>query len=258
MTMAPFFQSLSQVAVVALALISNAQAAPPPTDAARQLDDRAGKVPLRLMPLGASITAGLRSSTGNGYRQDLRALLVKDGHPIDMVGSRKSGTMKDNDNEGWSGFRIGQVEAKARASVPGLLPNLFCVNAGTNDCAQGFDVGGAGARMGDMLEYLWRASPESTVVLSTLLLNLNATREACGLRVNEQIRKLAADKAAAGRRVVLVDMHAADGPQRGDMADDTHPGDGGYRKMADIWHRGIREAEAKGFLKPPHKKPSSP
>ncbi|OAQ81928.1 carbohydrate esterase family 3 protein [Purpureocillium lilacinum] len=227
------------------------QAAPPAADA--RLDSRAGKVPLRLMPLGASITAGLHSSTGNGYRKDLRELLVKDGYPINMVGSRKSGTMKDNDNEGWSGFRIDQVEGKARASVPGIKPNLFCVNAGTNDCAQNSDIAGAGKRMGDMLEYLWSASPGSTVVLSTLLINLNTTREACGVRVNEQIKKLADDKAAAGKRIVFVDMHAADGPQKGDMADDTHPGDVGYGKVAKIWHRGILEADKKGFLHAPQK-----
>jgi len=107
--------------------------------------------------------------------------------------------------------------------------------------------------MGDMLEYLWSASPGSTVVLSTLLINLNTTREACGVRVNEQIKKLADEKAAAGKRIVFVDMHAADGPQKGDMADDTHPGDVGYGKMAKIWHRGILEADKKGFLHAPQK-----
>ncbi|KAJ6445943.1 carbohydrate esterase family 3 protein [Purpureocillium lavendulum] len=247
--MAPFVQSLSQAAVVALALISNVQASP----AAARHDSRADKVPLRLMPLGASITAGDHSSTGNGYRKDLRELLVKDGHPINMVGSRKSGSMVDNDNEGWSGFRIGQVEGKARASVPGIKPNLFTINAGTNDCAQGYDIDGAGARMGGMLDYLWGASPGSTVILSTLLLNLNATKEACVERVNEQFKTLAKDKATAGKRIVLVDMHASDGPQKGDMADDTHPNDVGYGKMANIWHRGIRQAEDKGFLQPPNK-----
>lgn len=203
------------------------------------------------MPLGASITYGYLSSDGNGYRNDLREMLVGDGYTADMVGSRKAGSMKDNDNEGWPGFRIGQVEGKAKLSVPGLKPNLFTVNAGTNDCAQNFDLDHAGKRMGDMLEYLWGASPGSTVILSTLLLNLKDTTEARVLRVNQQFRDLAKQKAAEKKRIVLVEMHGPDGPQKGDMADDTHPNDAGYNKMAKIWHRGIQEAASKGFLHAP-------
>ena len=184
------------------------------------------------MPLGASITYGTRSSDGNGYRKDLREMLVADGYAVDMVGSRKAGTMKDNDNEGWPGLRIEQVEGKAKLSVPGLKPNLFTVNAGTNDCAQNFDIANAGHRMDQLLEYLWKTSPGSTVILSTLLLNLDNATEARVLRVNKQIRDLAKQKTAEKKRIVLVDMHGSDGPQKGDIVDGTHPNDVGYNKMA--------------------------
>lgn len=56
----------------------------------------ADKVLVRAMPLGASITYGYKSTDGNGYRKDLRDKLRKAGYPVNMVGSRKSGTMKDN------------------------------------------------------------------------------------------------------------------------------------------------------------------
>ncbi|KND86328.1 hypothetical protein TOPH_09040 [Tolypocladium ophioglossoides CBS 100239] len=249
--MASFFQSLSRVAVVGLALLSNVQASP-----ASWLDSHHGslagaKASLRLMPLGASITYGYLSSDGNGYRNDLRQILVSDGYTVDMVGSRKAGSMKNNDNEGWPGLRIEQVEAKAKLSVPGLTPNLFTINAGTNDCVQDFDIDNAGKRMGDLLEYVWGASPGSTVILSTLLLNRKESTEARVLRVNKQFRDLAKQKAAERKRIVLVDMHGPDGPQKGDMADDTHPNDVGYNKMAKIWHRGIQEAASKSFLNAP-------
>jgi lysophospholipase L1-like esterase len=211
--------------------------------------EQASEVPLRIMPLGASITYGIASSDQNGYRNDLRNLLANDGYTVDMVGSRKHGFMKDNDVEGWPGFRIEQIQPKAEAAVPSRLPNLFIVNAGTNDCAQNFKLDGAGQRMGDLLEYLWKASPGSTIILSTLILNGNSKIEARVEQVNTQFKELAKQKASQNKRIVLVDMHASDGPLKGDLADDgTHPGDVGYNKMAKIWFRGIQEAASKGFL----------
>ncbi len=204
------------------------------------------------MPLGAPITAGLRSTDGNGYRESLRDMLVHDGFSVDMVGSRQSGNMTDNDNEGWSGYRIAEVQGKAELSVPALQPNLFTINAGTNDCLQDYQVDMAAERMADMIEYLWAASPGSTVILSTLLINLDEDTEKRVLDLNTQFRRLAARFAAQRKRIVLAEMHGARGPQRNDMADDTHPDDGGYVKMAKIWHRSIKIAAYRGFLEPPN------
>jgi len=53
-------------------------------------------VPLRILPLGASITWGQGSSDGNGYRNYLREFLTRTGASVDMVGNVHSGTMEDN------------------------------------------------------------------------------------------------------------------------------------------------------------------
>lgn len=58
--------------------------------------DDAPKVPLRILPLGASITWGYLSSTGNGYRKPLRDKLRFEGWEVDMVGSKSNGDMRDN------------------------------------------------------------------------------------------------------------------------------------------------------------------
>ncbi len=73
---------------------------------------------LRILPLGASITYGLTSSDGNGYRKFLRDQIVDYGNPVNMVGSRRNGTMEDNDVEGWPGYIIDQVHTKANTAVP--------------------------------------------------------------------------------------------------------------------------------------------
>lgn len=51
---------------------------------------------LRVLPLGASITQGYKSADGNGYRKWLRQQLRYAGWEVDMIGSRKTGTMHDN------------------------------------------------------------------------------------------------------------------------------------------------------------------
>ncbi|KAH6879527.1 SGNH hydrolase-type esterase domain-containing protein [Thelonectria olida] len=206
------------------------------------------KTTLRLMPLGGSVTYGVGSSNGNGYRDLLRDMLLANDFDVLLVGSRKSGSMSNSNNEGWRGHRLDQIEKKARRSVDTLLPNVFTINAGSNDCIQGFQMNLFGERMSHMLEYLWRTSPLSTVVLSTLLVNANKEINSRALHANSQLRDLVESKAAEEKRIVLADMHSFEGPQLGELVDGTHPNDEGYKKMAVIWFNAIQNAQAKGFL----------
>ncbi|KAF4769432.1 hypothetical protein HAV15_008621 [Penicillium sp. str.  len=203
---------------------------------------------LRLMPLGGSVTRGVGSSDGAGYREPLLQMLRLYGVNSRMVGSRKDGPMPNNNHEGWRGFRIDQVEGKARKSVEYLSPNVFLVNAGSNDCLQTFNIPEAGNRMGDMLDYLWLASPQSTILLSTLLPNAHKEVNSTVIRVNDQFRALAQQKATEQKKIVLVEMDTPDGPDVQSFVDGIHPDDNGYYKMAILWLRGIQEAIQKGFI----------
>lgn len=214
----------------------------------------AGGVPLRVMPLGASITYGTASSDGNGYRLALRTQLAAAGNPVNMVGSRQAGTMRDNDVEGWPGYRIEQVRQKANAAggVGRWRPNVVLVNAGTNDATQGWNVSTAGERMEGLLRDVWSLSPRAVVVLSTLLVNRGVEAERNVGVINRQLVDVAKRlREGEGRKVVLVDMHGEAGPGLGDLADSTHPNDVGYRKMADVWLTGLVAASDAGWLQAP-------
>lgn len=50
---------------------------------------------IRAMPLGASITQGVASTDGNGYRKYFRDQLRFNGWKVNMVGSKQDGTMND-------------------------------------------------------------------------------------------------------------------------------------------------------------------
>lgn len=231
----------------------------------------AANTPMRIMPLGASITYGFLSTDGNGYREDLLGLLQQGGNTdVSYVGSRNNGTMVENAVEGWPGWRIDQVLPKAQASVPKFLPNVVLINVGTNDCVQDFNMDnttktlaaqpaltadssfGVGSRLRIMVEDVLTMSPNATVVLSTLILNKNATINARVDDANAQYRSVASALQAEGRRVVLADMSAAaGGPTEATMADSTHPNDVGYSLMANRWYVALQEAADKGMIVAP-------
>ncbi|KAH7376887.1 hypothetical protein B0T11DRAFT_273063 [Plectosphaerella cucumerina] len=90
--------------------------------------------PLRLMPLGGSITHGVGSSHQYGYRKIMLDLLRDDGFHILMVGSRKAGTKSNNNHEGWRGFRIDQIERRA---VPSRQSCVQCSLPSPHGCLAG-------------------------------------------------------------------------------------------------------------------------
>ncbi|KAI0207034.1 carbohydrate esterase family 3 protein [Astrocystis sublimbata] len=203
---------------------------------------------LRVMPLGASITYGLRSPDGNGYRKYLRDQLVAYGNDVNMVGSRRNGSMDDNDVEGWPGDIIDQVRTKARSAVPKYKPNLVLINVGTNDCSGNVDISNAGKRMSALLDDVFQGSSRVTIILSTLLVRSDASKEKCVENVNGQFRSVVSQQRNNGRRVVLVDMQPPAGPTTSQLVDGTHPTPAGYQKMGNIWFNGIKEADRLGFL----------
>lgn len=200
------------------------------------------------MPIGGSITWGVGSTDGTGYRKSLLRMLQLHGLNVRMVGSRKTGHVSNNDHEGWRGSRIDEIERKARNSVKGLSPNVFMVNAGSNDCLQSFKISETGQRMDDMLEYLWLASPQSTVLLSTLLPIAINEVDSVVRRVNDRFHALAIKKEAENKKIVLVDMYTPEGPNVHGLVDGIHPDDDGYERMAKLWFRGIQEALQKGYI----------
>src|SRR6478736_2531080 len=71
--------------------------------------------PLRIMPLGDSITTGNDNfnQTPGGYRTTLFNLLSGAGYDFDFVGSLSDnpGPIPDNDHEGHGGFQLNQIQS---------------------------------------------------------------------------------------------------------------------------------------------------
>ncbi|KAJ5099979.1 hypothetical protein N7532_006980 [Penicillium argentinense] len=198
---------------------------------------------LRIMPLGASITLGYKSTDGNGYREWIRQQLRSEGWPVQMVGSRRFGKMRDNRNEGHIGFRIDQLSKKAEETIP-EKPNLILINAGTNDALQDYQIYSAGLRMGKLVDKLLSSIDGTTIILSTLLPNKKKPEKV--EIINEQFRDLVAYHRAKNDRIVLADMSkfiTAD-----ELVDGIHPDDAGYERMASVWWAAFQTAQSEGML----------
>lgn len=104
--------------------------------------------PLRIMPLGDSITEGqidrdIPNVLHEGYRIGLWNRLVDFGLPFDFVGTLSSGTedLPDTDHEGHSGFSTNQLtfgktndpDSGVDIWIPATNPNMILLMIGTNN-----------------------------------------------------------------------------------------------------------------------------
>ncbi|PLB52208.1 hypothetical protein P170DRAFT_322486, partial [Aspergillus steynii IBT 23096] len=216
------------------------------------------RIRLRILPLGASITWGQNSASGNGYRKPLRDRLQWQGNEVNMVGSKNHGTMKDNNVEATPGDTIDQVKAAAQLSLH-FKPNIVLINAGTNDCAQDIDIENAGVRMRALIESIvnTKGMRQTVIVLSTLFYSDDKAIEMNRTPMNRQFRDLVVAMKNEGVSIYLAEMDP-DKPAPGngwlkypedyigtsDKPDPTHPNEFGYAKMAWVWFKAI-EAAAK-------------
>jgi hypothetical protein len=85
--------------------------------------------PLRIMPLGDSITAGYDdfNQTPGGYRTTLYGLLDAAGYDFDFVGSLQTnpGPIPDNDHEGHGGYTLLQIGQIAGPSIVATQPDVI-------------------------------------------------------------------------------------------------------------------------------------
>ncbi|MFC9930718.1 ricin-type beta-trefoil lectin domain protein [Streptomyces sp. NPDC127190] len=208
----------------------------------------AAPTPLRLMPLGDSITWGVGSPSGNGYRSFLWNRLAGEGHALDFVGSGRNGTMSDPDNEGHSGWHIDEIAGIADSVLARYRPNVITLEIGTNDLNGGSAAQPAADRLHALIDRITADAPDATVLVGTVIVSTSSTEEATRPAFNAALPGIVQAEQAAGKHVRLVDMSAL---TTADLSDPLHPNDNGYGKMADAFNAGVQAADAAGWLKPP-------
>jgi lysophospholipase L1-like esterase len=203
-------------------------------------------VPVRtaILPLGDSITDGVKSGTGNGYRGYLANRFTAGGSPMGTgwlyEGGLESGSLFWS-HEGHSGNTIDQIAAfvpSGLAKAPNGAQNvdLVLLDAGTNDDGQNRTATQMIADTSTLLDKVLGFSPSIRVVLAqiTVTTRNTATQQQTERDFDDQLPALAEAK---GARVAVVDMRGVHL-----SVDGIHPDDAGYQDMANRWYATLASA----------------
>jgi lysophospholipase L1-like esterase len=200
--------------------------------------------PVRIMPLGDSITQGCCGSEG-GYRNSLYQLLSALGFNVDFVGNLadfNNPALPDPDHEGRPGATINDLRRNAPVWLAAIEdPDVILLNIGTNDFYNRLEPAVAHERISGLIADLATLRPHAKIIVSSLLPRLDTAEMA---RIHEEFNlalpAIVSEHAAMGRQVSFVDMHAVVPPEAF-SPDGVHPNADGYDLMADAWLAAVRQ-----------------
>lgn len=214
--------------------------------------------PLRILPLGDSITLGVVSApedvldpTLGGYRDDLFNAFLGEGILIDYVGSRTAGpgTLLDQSHEGTSGIRADMLAANLPGQIGGFNPDIVLLMAGTNDSRQ--DPANSGQTtpqdLQNIINIVLGQNPDAQIFVSTIIPqepdgDRNSAAIPAVAVANEGIVELVADLNAAGfDNIHLVDNSNLPLSLISDLGPNgindvgLHPTEEGFAEIAQRW-----------------------
>lgn len=212
--------------------------------------------PLRIMPLGASITDGFLG-TKAGYRGPLKQLLDEAKVTFQFVGSwtDNPGTpalpREQQHHEGHSGYVI-QAGTSGRSGIYDFLNDwlgptgsevdVFLIVIGTNDVDLDYKLDMAGARLDALVTKLvdpvQGLQPKAKVILAQLPPINDAAEDARCVTYNQAVVATVQAHQQKGEAVTTVDLHSA--ITTAELADKLHPNDVGYAKVAKVFFDAIQ------------------
>jgi hypothetical protein len=203
--------------------------------------------PVRIMPLGASITQGF-GGTHAGYRWLLSQLLDQTRVPHLFVGSRTDGSSplppEQSHHEGHPGWVIadGNGDDGLRRHIDewlgasGADPQIVLLLVGSNDVARDIDVANSGRRLDDLIGRIRTLKPAALIYVSTI--PRVDSRAAGTVQYNDQLRSVVLAREQRGEAVHLIDSYTPL-EKPGLKADGIHPNDAGYDIIARLWLNAI-------------------
>ncbi len=210
--------------------------------------------PVRVMPLGDSLTFGTSAGPANlegGYRIHLLELLNAAGYGVEYVGPEHNGPSGfDGDHNAKEGASIPAIQRLWVDADPALDPHVVLLMAGTND-ALGVTADQppepASRALGVLIDRISTDRPDAQIVVSKLiplvprLFGLVGQENAARIPTyNRLVEQVVEQKRAAGLNVHLADLSSINGDELGDG---IHPSMmATYDEMAELWFPSVVDA----------------
>jgi len=218
--------------------------------------------PVRIMPLGNSITRGVSSGVSDpakqiSYRKDLWDSLAAAGYSIDFVGTLTHGQFYqgfDPQHEGRSGWRDDQLVAQIynnggdnwlNTHLQNNTPaDVILLHIGTNDI-NWHDPNDVDQLLDEINEYEADNNTSVTVIVARMIHRLNYSSANATHNFNNKTEAAALERLNNGDKIIIVDMENGAGINyaqypNGDMWDWGHPYATGYTKMAQVWFDALK------------------
>ena len=216
----------------------------------------AGNSPVRILPVGDSITHGYWSGITtdyNSYRRELKNLLDSNGHSVDFVGSLADGNFPDNQHDGHDGWfadhdtKTNRILDHVAGWMTATAADIVLLHIGTND------IHGDNANateVSDILDEIFGTNSKATVVLALIInARIDYDKRDETSTYNSNMNTMAQGRIAAGDDIIVVDMENGAGLDYAnpsdDMGDTRHPSQLGYDKMATNWYPVVVQAIAR-------------
>jgi lysophospholipase L1-like esterase len=260
--------------VIVLILILGQAALPAHADEVRLLEQMSTHYPLaesselgcttpvRIMPLGDSITRGAVSGVPDsepekhvGYRKDLWHLLDQAGYKVDFVGSLTHGEYYqplegfDPHHEGHRGWRDDQIATRIYGWLVANPADIILLHIGTNGLHP------SPQDVENILNEIKRYDESIPVILARIINRQPYSQTTTDF--NNNVVAMAQNRIANGDKIIIVDMENGAGINysqhpSGDMWDSVHPYATGYAKMANVWFHALRSILPACDPIPPH------
>lgn len=234
--------------------------------------------PVRIMPLGDSITEGIESDSTKeppgseydspamgvrvGYRKPLFDYLSDEALQFDLVGSRTTAGFElfdDFQHEGHPGYTDAELSGIADpdvdnpdfdSSVDGVYhwltsnpADIVLLHAGTNNIR----VRTSAVYNERLLDEIDRWESDNNAMVQVLVAKIidklrGANNHDNVIAYNADLESLVNARIVNGDHLVLVDMFSGVPSSLLDPLDQTHLTDEGYQKMAEIWYQSLYDS----------------
>ncbi len=251
------------IALAAL-LVTAAFALARPARSATPADTAATTAPVKIMPLGDSITAG-----PGCWRAILWHDLQTNGYTnIDFVGSVPDGGCNygytyDGDNEGHGGYSATGIanQNQLPAWLSAANPDIVLMHLGTNDMWGGsIPVSSVLAAYTTLIGQMRANNPRMKILVAQIIPMNPPSCPTCAAEVqslDQAIPGWAAGLTTAQSPIVVVDQWTGFDDATDTGGDGVHPNDTGFAKMAARWYPPLAQVLS-GIIPPPPSPSASP